>query len=216
MKLPTFYPKYVFALFIFYLLLLNYSKSLTTRQEERKIKKKIEFASKLNKNIDILSKKSNKVANDPNILNMQLRQWRELNKDLTELGKNMTITINREEETMKSTENQLEFPPNITTFIPELKKEIKMTLDTLKSVQFYLENNKKPRENKENQIEEEQDFYLKKLLPNPDKITKKHTKMRGYSENSFLFYNTLSLIMLALLAGGLVGVIFVLYFSFKN
>lgn len=35
-------------------------------------------------------------------------------------------------------------------------------------------------------------------------------------ESSLLFYNSLSLVMLAMLAGGLVGVIFILYFSFHN
>lgn len=35
-------------------------------------------------------------------------------------------------------------------------------------------------------------------------------------ESSLLFYNSLSLIMLAMLAGGLVGIIFILYFSFHN
>jgi hypothetical protein len=35
-------------------------------------------------------------------------------------------------------------------------------------------------------------------------------------ESSLLFYNSLSLIMLAMLAGGLVGVIFILYFSFHS
>ena len=35
-------------------------------------------------------------------------------------------------------------------------------------------------------------------------------------ESTLLFYNSLSLIMLAMLAGGLVGIIFILYFSFHN
>lgn len=41
--------------------------------------------------------------------------------------------------------------------------------------------------------------------------------IRGVNdENSYLFYNSLSLIMLSMLAGGLVGVIFILYFTFKK
>lgn len=34
--------------------------------------------------------------------------------------------------------------------------------------------------------------------------------------NAFMFYNSLSLIMLSMLGGGVVGVIFILYFTFKN
>jgi hypothetical protein len=35
-------------------------------------------------------------------------------------------------------------------------------------------------------------------------------------ENNFLFYNSLSLIMLSMLAAGLVGVVFILYFTFRK
>lgn len=42
-----------------------------------------------------------------------------------------------------------------------------------------------------------------------------HETKKKY-ESSLLFYNSLSLIMLAMLAGGLVGVIFILYFSFHS
>jgi hypothetical protein len=35
-------------------------------------------------------------------------------------------------------------------------------------------------------------------------------------DNGMLFYNSLSLVMLSMLAGGLVGVVFILYFTFKK
>lgn len=43
--------------------------------------------------------------------------------------------------------------------------------------------------------------------------TKKKSK---HYDNSLVFYNSLSLIMLSLLAGGLVGIIFIIFLSFKN
>ena len=47
---------------------------------------------------------------------------------------------------------------------------------------------------------------------------KKNHKKNKFTEddNILMFYNSLSLIMLSLLAGGVVGVIFILYFSFKT
>jgi hypothetical protein len=44
---------------------------------------------------------------------------------------------------------------------------------------------------------------------------KKHKKKIKY-DNSLNFYNSLSLVMLAILSGGLVGVVFILYASSKN
>ena len=35
-------------------------------------------------------------------------------------------------------------------------------------------------------------------------------------ENNFMFYNSISLIMLSMLAAGLVGVVFILYFTFRK
>jgi len=47
---------------------------------------------------------------------------------------------------------------------------------------------------------------------------KNQSRKKKYSEddNVFMFYNSLSLIMLSMLGGGVVGVIFILYFSFKH
>ena len=47
------------------------------------------------------------------------------------------------------------------------------------------------------------------------KHMKKKSK-RNFVDNSLMFYNSLSLVMLSMLAGGLVGVVFILYFSFKK
>ncbi len=41
-------------------------------------------------------------------------------------------------------------------------------------------------------------------------------KKSKHYDNSLMFYNSLSLIMLSLLAGGLVGIIFIIFLSFKN
>lgn len=58
---------------------------------------------------------------------------------------------------------------------------------------------------------------LASSLPNTIlKTKKKKTRREKEDDNSFMFYNSLSLIMLSMLAGGLVGVIFILYFSFKK
>ena len=40
-------------------------------------------------------------------------------------------------------------------------------------------------------------------------------KKRNY-DNGIIFYNSISLVMLSMLAGGLVGVVFILYFTFKK
>lgn len=50
---------------------------------------------------------------------------------------------------------------------------------------------------------------IKKIEDTPSKQNEKY-------DNTLLFYNSLSLVMLSMLAGGLVGVVFILYFSFKN
>jgi hypothetical protein len=61
-------------------------------------------------------------------------------------------------------------------------------------------------DNVENKIEIlEENINFKKL--------KKHAKN---FDNSLEFYNSLSLIMLFFLSGGLIGVLFILYYSFKN
>jgi hypothetical protein len=52
------------------------------------------------------------------------------------------------------------------------------------------------------------------LSQSSTKIKKKRKDKE--SENALMFYNSLSLIMLAMIAGGLVGVIFILYFSSKK
>jgi hypothetical protein len=43
----------------------------------------------------------------------------------------------------------------------------------------------------------------------------KNLKKRKADDNTINFYNSLSLIMLSLLAGGLVGIVFILFFSFR-
>lgn len=48
------------------------------------------------------------------------------------------------------------------------------------------------------------------------KIVNKKLVHDSEDENKFLFYNSLSLIMLSMLAGGLVGVVFILYFTFRK
>ncbi len=48
------------------------------------------------------------------------------------------------------------------------------------------------------------------------KIVNKKSVKEIEDENNFLFYNSLSLIMLSMLAGGLVGVVFILYFTFRK
>ena len=48
------------------------------------------------------------------------------------------------------------------------------------------------------------------------KIVNKKLIKDSEDENKFLFYNSLSLIMLSMLAGGLVGVVFILYFTFRK
>jgi len=52
------------------------------------------------------------------------------------------------------------------------------------------------------------EFY-KFLVNNSKKRTKQY-------DNSMMFYNSLSLIMLSMLTGGLIGVILIIYFSFKT
>ncbi len=75
-------------------------------------------------------------------------------------------------------------------------------------------------------LDDKQEIILKEIKTpvqmtrNIQEIQQKNVKKKNShgmdDENNFLFYNSLSLIMLSMLAGGLVGVVFILYFTFKK
>lgn len=49
-----------------------------------------------------------------------------------------------------------------------------------------------------------------------DFLVKNSKKRNKQYDNSMMFYNSLSLIMLSMLTGGLIGVILIIYYSFKS
>ncbi len=90
----------------------------------------------------------------------------------------------------------------------------------LNKVNEYLENNIKERITV-NQAEYKMKIPIQvaNISTSPGlqlKIVNKKLVHDSEDENKFLFYNSLSLIMLSMLAGGLVGVVFILYFTFRK
>ena len=60
------------------------------------------------------------------------------------------------------------------------------------------------------------DNYQKKETNFDQAFPSMEKNKKNQFDNSLLFYNSLSLIMLAMLTGGLIGVVFLLFFSFRN
>jgi len=58
--------------------------------------------------------------------------------------------------------------------------------------------------------------YQKELSEAEDPLKNLKEKKQKQFDNSILFYNSLSLIMLAMLTGGLIGIIFILFFTFRT
>lgn len=67
-----------------------------------------------------------------------------------------------------------------------------------------------------NSIQTIEENYEKELNNNVDSYLYEPSLRKKHFDNSLLFYNSLSLIMLAMLTGGLIGVIFIMFFSFKS
>ena len=72
------------------------------------------------------------------------------------------------------------------------------------TINIDLKMNEIKKFSEENLFEE----FLKKKIHKKKKVSEE--------EHVLIFYNSLSLIMLSMLGGGVVGIIFILYFSFKN
>ncbi len=58
--------------------------------------------------------------------------------------------------------------------------------------------------------------YHKEMIEIEDPLKNLKEKKQKHFDNSILFYNSLSLIMLAMLTGGLIGIIFILFFTFRT
>lgn len=103
-------------------------------------------------------------------------------------------------------------------FINNNIKNIVVTNEPGKSELFTKDNSSREwnlKSNDSNKITEgniQDEILFEEFLK--QKIPKKKKYMDD--DNVFMFYNSLSLIMLSMLGGGVVGVIFILYFSFKN
>lgn len=92
-------------------------------------------------------------------------------------------------------------PNNDETKVPEFGELKSLSLGIGKSI---------------GKIEEYQKNFIDSFVDFQDIYKKKNLKQTKENyQNNLLFYNSMSLIMLCLLAGGLVGVIFILYISFN-
>jgi hypothetical protein len=117
-----------------------------------------------------------------------LSDMKTLNLNITNLYSNLSNYLNN----TKKMNNDTQY----------LSENIDYSLASLEEFHTYLDNKIKIFENKasHNNIIKQKNLKKRKTLEN----------------NRFNFYNSISLIMLGLLAGGLVGVVFILYFSFKT
>jgi len=67
-----------------------------------------------------------------------------------------------------------------------------------------------------NTLQEIKFDHKAKIEKQIETITIFENKKKIQFDNSLLFYNSLSLIMLAMLTGGLIGVVYILFFTFRN
>jgi hypothetical protein len=93
---------------------------------------------------------------------------------------------------------------NVTILYDDLSKSLNNTISLSLLKEFHTNLNLKIK-------------MFEDKVSHKDIMKQKNLKKRKpVDDNRFNFYNSISLIMLGLLAGGLVGVVFILYFSFKN
>ena len=103
--------------------------------------------------------------------------------------------------------NERDFPISNKSLIADEKRNMTTSISNVNQI---LANKKE----KTNNLKE-----IKIPAPITDNVPITGIKklVRGVEDgNNFLFYNSLSLIMLSMLAAGLVGVVFILYFTFKK
>jgi hypothetical protein len=137
-----------------------------------------------------------------------LDEINQINKEFSnfiEKTENLYSTLN-DDKNHKSNENKVlnkENKEENTNLKSDDKKIIKKLKDEVNYSIKNIESHHK------NFLENFNEFETVSIDLNKENIKKKF-------EKNLLFYNSISLIMLALLAGGLVGIIFILYFSFGS
>jgi hypothetical protein len=109
-----------------------------------------------------------------------------------------------------SIENNLQIKNDTILITQNQRDTLESTISNLRRYQTSLENKIKSFEKSK---KETLQLPVTSLARN---IKKKRHHREKEDDNSLVFYNTLSLVMLSMLAGGLVGVLFILYFSFKK
>jgi len=100
----------------------------------------------------------------------------------------------------------------------ELKLENQMTGLILERINLKNKISNKLKKNAiENEIEDPFETIDSEDINIDKYLNLKFAKKRYLEEqNKFMFYNSLSLIMLSMLGGGVIGIIFILYFSYKD
>lgn len=108
----------------------------------------------------------------------------------------------------KNEERNLQIKNDTLVITQNERDTLESTISNLRKYQSSLENKIKSFEKSKKET-----LQITSLARN---IKKKRHHKEKEDDNSLVFYNTLSLVMLSMLAGGLVGVLFILYFSFKK
>lgn len=129
--------------------------------------------------------------------------------------KNSTLILTNKELSKESTQNEyLNLQNELSSAANEKSVQIAKTINNLRNYHDSLEEHIK---NFEGNTLHTQNIQM--IEPNTQNLTQNEIykiKQHRKTENKFMFYNSLSLIMLSMIAGGLVGIVFVLYFSFKK
>jgi hypothetical protein len=135
------------------------------------------------------------VNNNKNLSSKLLDDIKDLKVNMTGLFEDLSILKNTT-YTIYQNKTELQEDENVKTLVQNIDDSIV----SLKN--FHSSLDKKIKDFEEN-------------LKHPNTF-KKNLRKKKKDDEALNFYNSLSLIMLSLLAGGLVGVIFILYFSFRS
>lgn len=137
-----------------------------------------------------------------------------INKKFLIKNKNQTISLTNSNIFEKTPSLYDEIKSSKTRDVKTEPETLEASINNLRNFHLSLEEKiKKFEQNKKEEIPLAQ--ILKRNSDQSELNKKKYNKDLN-DDNTFMFYNSLSLIMLSMLAGGLLGVMFILYFSFKD
>lgn len=139
--------------------------------------------------------------------------------------KKKAIQDNKNEETFvseKASEDELVFKLNeleakfTENYQFEGENKSNDLLSLVKNKRGSIFNNKNKPNDKEIVDYEEANNYSEELNIEEFLTIKSEKKKYMEEHNVFMFYNSLSLVMLSMLGGGVIGILFILYFSYKD